>query len=167
VRRRPDQDCYHLTLLVRKLSDGFSDEEWVRSAAMPRLAELQREIIWPAELATFLGDAMYLRETTRKSSPLTIDRRPVGYRVPMLVSASGRVYLARCPAPERDAILSKLAASTAPADALAKDEVWVRGVLRETRRNGYGERLADATDHTSSVAVPIMKTNRVVGCIHV
>ena len=94
--RRTDEERYELTLLVRTLSDGFSDEPWVRAIAHPIMEELQRDIVWPTDLATFYGNAMYLRATTRRHSPLTIDAATVGLRLPMLPSATGRAYLAFC-----------------------------------------------------------------------
>jgi IclR family mhp operon transcriptional activator len=51
VRRRSDAEGHELTAKVRTLSDGFSDEAWIRESAVPALDELQREIIWPADLA--------------------------------------------------------------------------------------------------------------------
>jgi hypothetical protein len=80
--RRTDEDRYELMLLVRTLSDGFSDEPWVRGVAQPVMEDLQREIVWPTDLATFYGNAMYLRATTRRLSPLTIDTATAGLRLP-------------------------------------------------------------------------------------
>jgi IclR family mhp operon transcriptional activator len=167
LTRRNGSDRYHLTLMVRTLSDGFSDEEWIRNIAVPYLRDLQREIVWPVDLATFLGDAMVLRETTRPDSPLTIDRLTVGLRVPMLISATGRAYLAFCPDAEREAIIGNLARSTSPDDAIARDRRKVDQILRETRRNGYGQRSGEITTDTASIAVPVRKKDRVLACVHV
>ena len=48
--RRTDEERYELTLLVRTLSDGFSDEPWVRAIAQLVMKELQREIVWPTDI---------------------------------------------------------------------------------------------------------------------
>lgn len=64
LSRREEEERYDLTIMVRMLSDGFNDEPWVRGIAHPVMEALQREIVWPTDIATFSGNAMYLRETT-------------------------------------------------------------------------------------------------------
>jgi len=165
ARRRDDGERYELTLLVRTLSDGFRDEDWVRSIALPAIEALQKEIVWPAEVGTFFDDAMYLRATTRRHSPLTIDRQTVGLRVPLLLSAAGRAYLAFCPERERATILENLKKSADPHDALARDARYVRNVLSVTRRNGYGQRHGEVYPKTGAIAVPVMQGGRVICCL--
>ena len=48
---------YCLTMRVRSLAEGFSDEDWVTQVARPALAQLQRRVIWPTDLGTFPGSA--------------------------------------------------------------------------------------------------------------
>jgi IclR family mhp operon transcriptional activator len=108
---RRGKALYELTSLVRLLSDGYKDEDWLRQAAMPVIKSLQQEVVWPTDLATFRDNAMYLRETTRRHGPLTIDRFAVGLRLPMLASATGRAYLANCDEAERKLILQNLKSS--------------------------------------------------------
>ena len=88
VRRLETDGKYYLTHLVRKLSDGFSEEEWITDVASPILIELCKDITWPCDLATFINDAMYLRDTTRRFSPFSIDWVTVGHRFPMMISAT-------------------------------------------------------------------------------
>ena len=97
---------YCLTMLVRGLADGFNDEDWVTEIARPVLRRLQKSILWPVDLGTFMDNAMWIRETTRPASTLTIDRGVVGVRFPVLLSATGRAYLAFCPDDEREQILA-------------------------------------------------------------
>jgi IclR family mhp operon transcriptional activator len=165
VRRRADGERYELTLLVRNLSDGFRDEDWVRGIALPAIEALQKEIVWPAEIGTFFNDAMYLRETTRRHSPLTIDYQSPGLRVPLLLSAAGRAYLAFCPERERATILDNLKKSSDPNDALARDARYVRNMLAVTRRNGYGQRHGEVYPKTGAIAVPVLQGSRVICCL--
>jgi len=165
VSRDDNEKRFLLTIQVRALSDGYRDEEWVSTVALPHLQTLQEEIVWPADLASFLDDAMYIRETTREKSPLTLDRRRIGYKVPMLLSASGRAYLAHCPEAERNIILANLARSAAFTDRIAQDRALVDSVLQETRRNGYGQRFRELETHSGGIAVPIMYKRRVMACI--
>lgn len=167
IGRRPDSDRYELTSLVRALSDGYREEDWVREVALPRLAAVQQEIIWPVDLATFHDNAMYLRESTRRASPLTIDGLFVGNRVPMLHSATGRAYLAYCSGAERDAILEGLCTSRCPEDSQAHDKRFVKALLSKTRAQGYGEREEGLFPRTSAIAVPIRAGVRVLACLNI
>jgi len=165
VSRREDFDLYELTPLVRCLSDGFRDEDLVRKIVAPVIRKLQQDVIWPSDLATFHSNAMYLRETTRPHSPMTIDRVSIGYRLSMLQSATGRAYLAWCPQKERDLILSILRTSRYPDDARAQDQRWVSNLLSDTRRRGYAERFSGGNSRTGAIALPIKCKDRVMGCL--
>jgi IclR family mhp operon transcriptional activator len=167
VRRRTDGEGYELTILVRSLSDGFNDETWVRAIALPVMEVLQKEIVWPTDIATFLDDAMYLRETTRRHSPLTIDSARVGLRLPMLQSATGRAYLAFCSDADRGAIVERLMRSKVREDARARDSRFVSNLLAVTRRNGYGERHGEIFPKTGAIAVPVMRGDHVVCCLNI
>ena len=54
---------------------------------------------------------MLVRETTDQSSPLALQRYSAGYRVPVMVTAGGQVYLSYCTEKQRETILQILAAS--------------------------------------------------------
>ena len=167
VRRDPDTERYELTIQVRALSDGFKDEAWIREAALPAMDSLQRDIVWPTDIATFYDGAMWLRETTRRQSPLTIDAATVGLRLPMLKSATGKAYLAYCGDAERETILQNLRRSRQPEDARARDSRYVRELIAVTRRNGYGEQYREIFPKTAAIAVPIRREQQVVGCLNI
>jgi IclR family mhp operon transcriptional activator len=167
VRRREDLERYELTIQVRALSDGFKDEDWLRTSAVPVIEALQREIVWPTDLAVFQDNAMYLRETTRRMSPLTIDGAQIGLRLPMLRTATGRAYLAFCGASEQETILENLRKSRLPEDREAKDRRYVETLLAATVRNGYGERQGDLFPKTGAIAIPLRKARRVIACLNV
>jgi IclR family mhp operon transcriptional activator len=167
VQRRVDGEGYAPTILVRSLSDGFNDETWVRAAALPVMEALQKEIVWPTDIASFFDGAMYLRETTRRHSPLTIDTARVGLRLPMLQSATGRAYLAFCSDAERAAIVDRLRRSRVPEDALARDSRYVSNLVAMTRRKGYGERHGEIFPKTGAIAVPVMHDKHVVCCLNI
>ncbi|GJH29361.1 IclR family transcriptional regulator C-terminal domain-containing protein [Caballeronia novacaledonica] len=167
VRRSADGERYELTALVRSLSDGYRDEDLVREAAMPQIETLQQEIIWPTDLATFRHDAMYLRETTRRASPLAIDGLAVGLRLPILRSATGRAFFAFCTDAERDAIVEVLKSSERPEDAVVHHPHFIANVIEITRKNGYGEREEDLYPKTSSIAVPVYCGDRVLACLNI
>jgi len=160
------QQRYCLTMLVRTLAEGFSDEDWVTQVARPVLSALQRKVLWPVDLGTFMNDAMWIRETTRQASPLTIDRGVVGLRFPMLQGATGRAYLAFCPDNEREQILANLARNPEAGNELLSRPAELAAVFARTREQGYGHRYGEAPTETGAIAVPIVLSERVLGCIN-
>jgi IclR family transcriptional regulator, mhp operon transcriptional activator len=167
IRRREAEERYELTILVRTLSDGFNDETWVRAVAQPVMEALQRDIVWPTDIATFFDGSMFLRETTRRHSPLTVDSATAGLRLPMLLSATGRTYLAFCADEERKTILENLRRSNAPEDERARNVSYVNNLIETTRRNGYGERHREIYDKTGAIAVPIRRAGHVLACLNI
>lgn len=157
---------YCLTMLVRGLADGFTDEDWVSEVARPVLRALQKTILWPADLGTFMDNAMWIRETTRPASTLTIDRGVVGIRFPMLLSATGRAYLAWCPEDERAQILENLVDGREGGFELVQDRDRLDRMLEETRRRGYGQRFGEEPLESGAIAVPILADDHVLGCVN-
>jgi IclR family mhp operon transcriptional activator len=161
---------YGLTMLVRSLAEGFAEEDWITEIARPALKDLQREIIWPADLATFMNDAIWIRESTRRLSPLTIDRGAAGAPFPLLQSASGRAYLAFCSAREREKILDAVRKiSDHDLTALLRD---FDALLADVRAKGYGVRYGEAPLESGAIAVPILVDRQaggpsVIGCVTV
>ncbi len=167
VCRRREGDRFELTALVRTLSHGYKEEDWLRQAAVPVIERLQEQVVWPTDLATFHDNAMQLRETTRGRSPMTIDGVGVGMRLPMLKSATGKAYLAFCSPDERQLILANLRRSAHPDDAPARDTAFVKNLLSVTTRRGFGERQNDLVNKTSSIAVPLRHADRVLACLNI
>lgn len=158
---------YCLTMLVRGLAEGFADEDWVIHVARPVLKRLQRDVVWPTDLGTFMDNAMWIRETTRPLSPLTIDRAVVGLRFPMLQGATGRAYLAWCPDGEREQIVQNLISAREPGHETVLDRARFDRSLDQTRTQRYGCRFGDAPIETGAIAVPILCSDRVLGCVNI
>lgn len=168
VRRSPSDDSYQLTIKVRDLSEGFQDAQWISQLAAPLLGQLLQEVIWPTDLCTRDGDAMVIRETTHRFSKLSFHRDMVGRRLPLLMTAIGRAYIAYCPDEERDEILTQLRQQGDRQGELANDDDYVRRVIRQTRDQGYGANNRDwgAEGNIAAIARPIMREGEVVGCIN-
>jgi len=167
VFRDSSDDRYRLTIMVRALSGGFDDEAWVTEIARPVIHELCRDIVWPVSIATLSGTAMVVRETTDQSSPLAIERYSAGSRVPLLTSAAGRVYLAFCPASQRETLIDILARSTKEEDKLARAQrTELARMLADIKAQGYAttsrtRRLVEEI----SVSVPALLEERGLACI--
>src|ERR1700733_3867852 len=120
VYRDAADDRHRLTLLVRGLADGFDDEAWITQIARPCINDLCKDIVWPVNLLSPSGTSMLIRETTDHDSPLAVERFSAGFRVPLLLSASGRVYLAFCRPEQRDTLLDILSRSPREEDKPAR-----------------------------------------------
>lgn len=171
VRRSSSDDSFRLMLGVRWLSDGFTDDELIATVAPPVMGKLLRRVVWPSDLATPDGDAMMIRETTHRFSPLSFHRAMVGRRLPMLLTAAGRIYFASCPEAEREDILEVLRSGSGgpQQQALAHDAAFVRNLVRQTRADGFGSNHGDWEDqkHIGAVAVAIASDTRVYGSLNV
>jgi IclR family transcriptional regulator, mhp operon transcriptional activator len=168
IYRDSSDDRYRLTVMVRSLSGGFDDDAWITQIAKPLIGDLGREIVWPVSISTLLGTSMIVRETN-SSALLEIERHSAGYRLPMLSTASGRVYLSFCPAPQREAVLDILARSGKEEDRLARaPRTDLTRILSEVRAGGYS-----ATSRTRrlveeiSVSVPVLSEDRIHACLSV
>jgi IclR family transcriptional regulator, mhp operon transcriptional activator len=156
---------YCLTMLVRTLAEGFSEEDWVTQVARPALAQLQRKVVWPSDLGTFSNNAMWIRETTRPLSPLTIDRGVAGTRFSMLSSATGRAYLAFCRADERKQILKNLESLVESGNGLIWRRQLLDAMLADVRKKGYGYRWGEPPAESGAISVPILHGERIYGCV--
>lgn len=165
VTRSDTDDCWHLTAHIKALSAGFHDDVWVTRTAAPLLHKLGQEVLWPIDLVTYENNAMIIRETTHAESPFSIDRGMAGTRLPVLKTSGGRAYLAFCSSTERETILRSLRRSTHPHDQESHDRAYIKRLLKETRRAGFGSRTEGFNPHTSSISVPIIVQNRVHACI--
>jgi IclR family mhp operon transcriptional activator len=163
VYRDATDDRYRLTILVRGLSDGFDDEAWVTQIAKPFLHELSHEVVWPVAIATLSGTSMLVRETTDHSSPLAIERYSAGFRVPLLTSATGLVYLAHCPAAQRETLIEILARSKKPTEGLSGTRAELAESLAEIRNQGYAtvNRSRPIADDVT-ISVPVALAERVL-----
>jgi IclR family mhp operon transcriptional activator len=177
VRKRTDDGAYFLTSQVYALSDGFKDEFWITEIAGPVLDDLQRRVVWPTDLGVLRGFSIKLASTTRRHSPLVIDRELVGLEMPLLRTALGMAYLAFSSQAERKAILDYFSKQSKTADGrIARDRDSVAKVLNDVRARGYSYRYGNLYEHkrypdliagakTSTIAVPILINDHSVASI--
>jgi IclR family mhp operon transcriptional activator len=166
--RAASDDRYRLTILVRGLSDGFDDEAWITQIARPYIYELCRQLVWPVAIASISGSSMLVRQTTDHQSPLAVEKRGPGFRVPILGSASGLAYLAFCPTEQRDTLLDILAKSKRDTDKPARNRKKVYERLLETRKQGYSvfRRKRRVSDELS-FSVPIFAEDRLLAALSI
>jgi len=165
VRRISRSAGYTLTERVLRLSSGFRYNDLVVEAARPFLSALTAEYKWPVALATFDRDAMLVRISTRHESPFSTDTDWLNKRLPMLVSALGRTYLAFCPEEERRLILALLRSSRAAVNAQARDEKHIASLLSAIHKRKYATTAPMRGDPAIGIAVPVMNGESVSACI--
>src|SRR5690606_1148235 len=156
----------------------INDEGFLVEVASPILGRLCQKVNWRSILAVPRLSHMEVIETNSPKSYFShIPLGPIGFRVNMLRSATGRAYLAFCGEAERQAVLQRLRVSTEPGNYLAHRPAAVQSILEHTRRLGYGTRAEDFGghfDHTrrdwddkrDSIAVPIWAGEEVVAVVN-
>ncbi len=173
VRRSASDDSFRLTLQVRSLSEGFTDDERIATIAPPIMGRLLQRVAWPSDLTTPDGDAMIIRETTHRFSPLSFHRSMVGRRTcPKFCSpAAGRAYFAMCPEGEREDILDLLRSGAGGDEqkALASNDALIKSLVRRVRVDGFGSNHGDwaAQSKIGAVAVAIVSQERVLASLNV
>lgn len=148
---------YRLTLQVLTLSEGFSDGQHLASIARPFLALVTQKLKWPVSFGTLSGLDLVVRENTDDESPLATDKFKIGYRMPLLTTATGLCILAHFDAPSRDAVLSALAERESKSALNGRERAALDLRLRDVRRCGYAmyDRRRQRTEATS-IAVPVV-----------
>lgn len=169
LQREPGDDRYYLTLAVRRLSDGFYDGGWISAAARPELEVLAAAVGFPVAIATPYGAAMMLRDNTDAMSPLAPNVYSRGTILPLLSSATGKVYLAFCDGLTRKTLLDVCARSAKPEHALARRPALLQRALAQVRQHGYafgpGQRRTPVAVRTATFSVPIHAGEQLIGCL--
>lgn len=179
VWQRMVDDAYVPSYTLTELAGRINAELALGEAASPVLSALSDRIEWPSVLAVPRLTHMEVIETNASRSHFPdIALGPVGFRVNMLRSASGRAFIAACEDPVRDAVLDALRRSGSPGDRGAQDAALVARVIAETRAQGYGLRdpdfggdfnagRAQVDDGRDSLGVAIRLGNHVPGTINI
>ncbi len=166
IMRDPDQPVYAPTGRTLGLSHGYDRHLWVGAIAEPIIAEFRSRIGWPSDVAIFDRDAMVLVQTTRgQQGPISFSRK-FGFRIPMLVTAIGRAYLAYCSEEERERIVALLAKRTGRWYDLARHPRKLQALLKTVREAGYA---ATDDDYAKTefdglawaMAVPVIGRNHI------
>lgn len=178
VWQRIIDKAYLASYSLQQRARYLDDVSHLVEVSSPVLADLTSRIDWPSILAVARLDHMEVIETNSPKSYFHhIPLGPVGFQVNMLMSATGKAYLAHCPETEKAAILSRLRHSQRVGNLGARNAAWVEKVLAETKALGYGTRdprfggdfdipRRQSDDGRDSIAVPIMSGERVFGCIN-
>ncbi|SFM71673.1 IclR family transcriptional regulator domain-containing protein [Marinobacter zhejiangensis] len=169
VQRSADDTFFYLSPKVRKLSDGYRHESVHSTKTLELMNELTAHVMWPADLSTFKLDSMLVIESTHRTSRLSLTSSMIGKRLPMLMTASGKAYLASCSDEQRTYIIDILKSGTSLDSRLAQDDAYVRRVLSETKRKGYGQNSGEWDEYSkiASIAVPVYVQDEIFGSLNI
>src|SRR5580765_8180536 len=90
VANDPRRGGYQVTSGVRTLSSGFHGDPLVVEAARSWAIEFTRQYKLPIGIAVFDRDAMVVRFSTTRESPMSPFHATVNMRLPLLTRAMGR-----------------------------------------------------------------------------
>lgn len=158
---------YRVTSGARLLSDGYVDDQWLIQVAGPSLRKAAPRLVWPVNVATAQAGYMVIRESTRRVSPLSQQHALLGERVPMLLSALGRAYLAACDDETLYALLRDLESRSSSLGIGRAELSTIHDILEETRSRGYAVSANSCQARFSAVAVPLRCGERVLGALNI
>lgn len=165
VKREAD-GASRVTARVLGLAKGFDADDSLMRVAGPALDAVREAQGWPVEMATFDRDAMVVLSPGRQAGAMSLNR-PHGSRLPLLVTALGKAYLAFCPDEERARTLVLLRASPDPRDRLARDDAAIGHLFDRIRRAGFATNDREHLRSTVAVAVPVLVDGLPVACVAV
>ena len=169
IEREPSRKRYRPTALVQTLSCGFQNHDRLVVAARPHIVELTHRLGWPISIATRVGRVMVVRDSTSSLTPLTFNHYHAGWNVPLLASASGRVYLAHAEPEEQRELLTYLVEDGEGLDALLIKEFQSGTTIDKIREQGFAAvaRTSYSANpgKTSSIAVPLFGDGRLLGSL--
>ena len=165
AQQLPRRKGYMLGERVLNLSRGFRSRDLVVEAARPLITAFTAKHKWPVSLAMLEIDCMRVRATSDSPFATSTDRARLNRRVPLLISAHGRAYLAFCPADERTIILSLLKASPRRDDLSARDDHAVTSMMGAIRRAGYAITAPMPDEPAIGLAVPVLSGEAVLATI--
>lgn len=162
----PDGRGYMATARTLQLATSSGIHAELLEMAVPLLEEFQRGVVWPSDFACLDFDAMVILETSRQPGTLSVNR-VVGDRLPVLLTALGRAYLAFCQPAVRESVIARLRSSAAPEDSLARDPAALEAELTKVRKLGYAINDGHTLPLIRAIAMPILRDGYAVASFNV
>ncbi|MCJ2183590.1 helix-turn-helix domain-containing protein [Novosphingobium sp. 1949] len=169
IEREPARKRYRPTAMVQALSYGFQNHDALVAAARAHIEALTRAVHWPVCLVTRVGNMMVVRDSTSTQTPLTFDHYYPGWQIPLIQSASGRVFLAYTDRERRLAMIDHIAATGSKSVVQMLRDFEETGEADLIREQGYATvaRIPFSSNpgRTSSFAVPIHANGTLLGAL--
>ncbi|AXW60606.1 IclR family transcriptional regulator [Ralstonia solanacearum] len=165
LRKHPQTRRYQLTPAVMKIGFNYLAANTLIDVANPFLAELTKVTTETSCLTEpDQGEMVYVARFV--SAQFVPVHMPIGSRIPMYCTASGRAYLAALPEREAQAIVetSERIAHTMHTRTGVAD---IMETLREARQRGYAVNREELFLGDMTIAAPIIGGNgKPLGAIH-
>lgn len=145
---------YRPTDRVLSLSMGYTFSNHVARIAAPLIQTASKSIAWPLLLTRPHGLELEVLATTQNRNPFAIQRLSAGHRIPLIHSASGRVYLANSPDHIRENYLTLIADTAEDQEPMAA----FKADIKQAHRQGYAF-YQQTGEAERALAVPIMAQN--------
>ena len=153
---------FRLTDKIRTLSDGYSEEDHMANIGRVYLEKFTKKYHWPATLAMLSGLSIIVRENTDLDSPFAVEQFTIGYRMPILDTASGLCILAFLKKEKRDLLINTLLSSE---DGNPEDynQIEIERELKLIKENGYAVKIRTRrfTDQTA-ISIPIINSSLII-----
>ncbi len=156
--------AYQLLGGVKSLASGFHHEPRVVEVAEKLMIDFTRREGWPLSLGLLDFDAMVVRACTIRFTALSLEHSAIDRRLSLLSHAMGRAYLAHSATHER-AILLSILRGRDPERADALDDEAIAATIALTRERGYALRDPLSNPRSSTIAVPVFESGRVVAAL--
>lgn len=166
VGKHPQTRRFQLLPKVMDLGFNYVAGHPLIQAAHPYMAQLANASGETASLTEPVGaDMVYVSQLlTSKFIPMLT---PVGMRIPMYCTSSGRAYLSRLPDDEVRALLRQSPRPARTPHTLT-DEGAIVAAVAECRRVGYAVNCEELFRGDMGVAAPVVsRRGQVLGAIHV
>ncbi|CAM4251069.1 IclR family transcriptional regulator [Bordetella muralis] len=154
VMKHPQTRRFQLTTRVMDIGYNYLAADTLVDVANPFLAELSNSTGETVNLMEPSGhDMVYVaRFASHRFIPMHM---PIGCRIPMFCTASGRAYLWALPEPECDALLDTIPMQAYTPNTVT-DKPTLKALLHEGRRLGYSLNTEELYAGDMAIAVPIM-----------
>ena len=171
IEREESRKYYRPTAFSQSLSCGYQAGSRLIGAARPHIIKLTKDTGWPISIATRVGSSMVIQDSTHALTTQTFSDYYPGFALPISACASGLAYLAHCSDDLRARILDQIASTTPKRNAgeislIAQSNSEFFAGIRE---RGYAVFIRNQhtkdPGKTSSIAVPIVSGDEVVGVI--
>ncbi|MSQ99985.1 MAG: MarR family transcriptional regulator [Gammaproteobacteria bacterium] len=169
VSREEDSRRFSLTLKSRTLSHGFDPTVERLEVVRHMMRVVAPRVRWPMSLMSMRYPEMFIEDSTDRDSGFAVEYFERGMTVPVLMTASGRAFLAFSSAKVRESVLESLwAARTDDTQSIWTNRADLDRELTAIRERGYAKAIRPLRiTEQGSIAVPVMFESKPVGIIAV
>jgi len=166
ITKNEELSTYHPAPRCCSLSSGFLEDAWLSEHAQEPLDEIGRELVWPLSIATNAGTRMIVRANTDIASPLAVRTFMPGTSLPLLESASGKVYLANVSERKREQIFEVLREAKESQSSEFENEQNMQEYFKRVREAGYAVHSKPGRySNAQAIAVPLLVRGKMIAAV--